>query len=151
MYPSLYDEPALNEIIDRINKLTPESQPIWGKMNVAQMLAHNNVAFDITSGKIPASYNFLMRWMLKTFVKPTVVGDKPYGKNGRTAPVFIVADERDFTAEKAKLVKNFKRFNAEGSSAYEGKVSASFGKLTSQEWSNQYWKHLDHHLRQFGV
>ncbi len=151
MYPSLYDEQTLNELLNRINKLTPESQPLWGKMNVAQMLAHNNVAFDITAGKIPASYNFLMRLMLKTFVKPIVVGNKPYEKNGRTAPVFIVADERDFADEKAKLTDNFKSFHAEGPAAYEGKASPSFGKLTSQEWSNQYWKHMDHHLRQFGV
>jgi len=151
MYPSLFNEQTLNEMLDRIDKLTPDSQALWGKMNVAQMLAHNNVAFDISSGKISVSYNFLTRWMLKTFVKPTVVGAKPYVKNGRTAPVFIVADEKEFTTEKTKLVDNFRRFQAAGAATYEGKISSSFGKMTSQEWSNQYWKHLDHHLRLFGV
>lgn len=151
MYPSLFEKQTLDEMLVRIGKLTPESKPLWGKMNVAQMLAHNNVAFDITAGKIPASYNFLMRWMLKTFVKPVVVGDKPYEKNGRTAPVFIVADERDFAIEKARLVENFKEFQAAGATTYEGKESPSFGKLTGQEWSNQFWKHMDHHLQQFGA
>ncbi len=151
MYPSLYEEQTLNEMLDRIHKLTPESQPLWGKMNVAQMLAHNNVAFDITSGKTPTSYNFLMRWMLKLFVKPIVVGKKPYQKNGQTAPVFVVTDERDFNTEKDLLVANFKQFHADGAAAYEGKASPSFGNMTSQEWSNQFWKHMDHHLRQFGV
>ncbi|TXF87124.1 DUF1569 domain-containing protein [Neolewinella aurantiaca] len=151
MFPSLYDQQTLDEMLARIDQLTPESQPLWGKMSVAQMLAHNNVAFDITYGSTPVSYNFLMRWMLKRFVKPIVVGDKPYEKNGRTAPVFIVADERDFAKEKAELIANFNRFHNDGAAAFEGKESASFGKMTSQEWSNQFWKHMDHHLRQFGV
>lgn len=151
MFPSLFDKLTLDEIITRVNLLTPETQPEWGKMTVAQMLAHNNVAFDITNGKIPVSYNFLMRFMLKMFVKDTVVGKKPYVKNGRTAPVFIVDGERDFAKEKAELIANLESFHAEGAGAYEGRESASFGKLSSQEWSNQYWKHLDHHLRQFGV
>lgn len=151
MYPSLYEKQTLDELLTRIEKLSPEFRPLWGKMNVAQMLAHNNVAFDITYGRTPASYNFLMRWMLKTFVKPIVTGDKPYEKNSRTAPVFVVSDERDFVKEKAELVTNFKRFHADGAAAYEGKESASFGKMTSQEWSTQFWKHMDHHLRQFGV
>jgi len=151
MFPSLFDKTTLDEMIARVNQLTPETQPGWGKMNVAQMLAHNNVAFDITNGKISASYNFLMRFILKTFVKSTVVGKKPYGKNGSTAPVFVVNDERDFAKEKALLIANLEGFQAEGPAAYEGRESPSFGKLTSQEWSNQFWKHLDHHLRQFGV
>lgn len=151
MFPSLFDKQVLDEMIARVNQLTPESQPEWGKMSVAQMLAHNSVGFDITNGKTPVSYNFLMRFMLKMFVKDVVVGKKPYEKNGRTAPVFVISDERDFAKEKAELIANLEGFHAEGAAAYEGRESPSFGKLTSQEWSNQYWKHLDHHLRQFGV
>lgn len=151
MYPSLFEKPVLDDMIARINQLSPESQPVWGKMNVAQMLAHNSVGFDITYGKTPASYNFMMKLMLKFFVKPIVVGNKPYEKNGRTAPAFIVADERDFGLEKVKLVDYFKQFSTDGASAFEGKKSPSFGSLTSQEWSNMFWKHMDHHLRQFGV
>jgi hypothetical protein len=35
------------EMVDRVNKLTPESKPLWGTMNVAQMLAHCNVTYDM--------------------------------------------------------------------------------------------------------
>lgn len=150
MYPSIFDQETVNEILARVDKLTPESTPLWGKMKVAQMLAHNNVGFDITYGKIPVSYNFFMRFMLKMFVKGTVVGNKPYEKNSRTAPAFIISDERDFAKEKAELVANIQRVHADGAAAFEGRESASFGKLTAQEWSNQFWKHLDHHLTQFG-
>jgi hypothetical protein len=138
-------------MLARVEKLTPESTPLWGKMNVAQMLAHTNVGFDIANGQIPVSYNFLMRFMRKMIVKSTVVGNKPYEKNGRTAPAFVIADERDFAKEKAALIANFKAFHAAGAGAYEGRVSEAFGKLSAQEWSNTYWKHMDHHLTQFGA
>lgn len=150
-YPSIFEEQNVTDYVGRINQLTPETQPQWGKMNVAQMLAHNSIAFDINYGVIPVSYNPISRFMVKLFAKSTVVGDKPYGKNGRTAPVFIISDERDFAAEKAKLIDYLHRIQQEGAAAYEGKVSPAFGKLSSQEWSTMYSKHLDHHLTQFGV
>jgi len=151
MYPSIFEQETVTNLLARINNLTPETTPDWGKMNVAQMLAHNNVGFDITYGKTPVSYNFFMRLMLKMFVKDVVVGNKPYTKNGQTAPVFVISDKRDFDKEKEELIANIHRVNADGAAAFEGRVSPSFGKLTAQQWSNQFWKHLDHHLTQFGV
>jgi hypothetical protein len=38
-----------------------------------------------------------------------------------------------------------------GADAFEGKESNSFGKLTASEWNIMMYKHLDHHLTQFGV
>jgi len=151
MYPSVFTPQTNTDLIARIEQLTPETQPGWGKMNVGQMLAHCSISYDITYGKIDVSYNWFMRQMLGWFVKPMVVGNKPYKKNGQTAPVFVISDERDFAAEKARLIANIKQVEADGASAFEGRESPSFGPMTAQEWSNQFWKHLDHHLTQFGV
>lgn len=150
-YASIFTPGVSEGLIDRINKLTPTTPAGWGKMNVAQMLAHLNVAYDLETGAIPTNNNMIMRWVLKKFVKPSVVGDKPYPKNGRTAPVFIISDERDFEKEKAKLIAHVERVQRAGASAYEGKANPSFGPMTAQEWSTLYHKHMDHHLTQFGV
>lgn len=151
MYPSIFDPNTTTTILERLNKLTPASQAQWGKMSVAQMLAHLNVAYDINYGKIPVHYNWFAKLMLKLFVKSTVVGSKPYKKNGQTAPVFIISDERNFDLERSKLETYLHKMEAEGAAAYAGKESPSFGVLTAQEWSNQFYKHLDHHFTQFGV
>ena len=151
MYPSIFDPATTEAMLTRLEGISADTTPQWGKMNAGQMLAHLNVAYDITNGKLPVSYNPFMRLMLKMFVKKIVVGSKPYAKNGQTAPVFIIEGDRDFAAEKAKLVANMKAVEAEGAAAYEGRVSPSFGKMSSQEWSNQFWKHMDHHFTQFGV
>lgn len=151
MYPSVFDPATTATLLERLNKLSEDSQPQWGKMTVSQMLAHLNVAYGITYGEIPVSYNWFTKQMLKLFVKSTVVGNKPYKRNGQTAPVFVIDDERDFNVERSKLETYLQKMEAEGAAAYEGKESPSFGVLTAQEWSNQFYKHMDHHLTQFGV
>ena len=150
-YPSIFESNVLDSIFKRLEKLSPSTVPQWGKMNAGQMLAHLNVSYDITYGKTTVKNNFLMKMILKILVKPMVVGNKPYKKNSQTAPYFVVADERDFEAEKSKLIAYMKQMQQEGAAKYEGKESASFGKMTAQEWSNQYYKHLDHHFTQFGI
>ncbi len=149
--PSVFDASTTELIRHRLDKLSADTIPLWGKMNAAQMLGHLNIGYDIASGKIPTKYNWFMKLMLGWFVKPMVIGDKPYTKNSQTAPVFIVSDERNFEAEKAIFLANVERMQQEGAAAYEGKVSNSFGKMTSNEWSRQFYKHTEHHFSQFGI
>lgn len=151
VYPSIYEPQTVADLKARIEKLQPDSPRRWGKMDVAQMLAHCNVAFELTYGEKEVQYNFLMKLFLKAFVKKQVVGPKPYPRNGQTAPVFVIADERDFAKEKTRLLAYLDRMQAEGATAYEGRESPSFGPMTAEEWSVQFVKHLDHHLQQFGV
>lgn len=151
MYPSVFTPQTNVDLIARIGQLTPDTQPQWGKMAVAQMMAHCSVAYDIAYEKIPVKFNWFMRQMLTFLVKPTVVGTKPYKKNTQTASVFVIDDERDFETEKQRLIDNIKQVEASGADYFDGKESPSFGRLSAQEWSNQFWKHLDHHLTQFGV
>lgn len=148
---SSFDQNHINEAIARINQLTSTTTPQWGEMNVAQMLAHLNVAYDMAyTDKYPQP-NFLVRWLLTRFVKPAVVGPKPYQKNGRTAPAFLVSADQDFEKEKKKLIDYVQKTQTLGSAHFEQKESNSFGKLTASEWSTLFAKHLDHHLTQFGV
>lgn len=137
--------------IDRINKLTPETQAQWGKMDVAQMLAHCNVAYDMSLTDQYSKPGSFKKFMLKMFVKGAVVGPKPYPKNGRTAPEFVIADERDFEVEKKKLIDYIIKVRNLGGNHFNGKDSHSFGSLTENEWNTMFSKHLDHHLTQFGV
>lgn len=147
----IFNKETAQEFIERINKLSPSSQANWGKMNVGQMLAHSNVTYEfIYDNKHPAPGGF-GKLMLKLFVKPIVVNEKPYKNNSRTAPAFIITDERVFENEKNRLINYITKTQQLGRKEFEGKESLSFGKLTAQEWNNMFVKHLDHHLGQFGV
>ena len=148
---NIFTTETTNEIIARINSLTNETQALWGKMHVAQMLAHCSASYEtIYTNKHPKP-NAFVKFILKKLVKKYVVNEKPYKKSSKTAPYFIIADERDFEAEKKKLIDYILKTQELGENAFEGKESVSFGSMTKNEWNNMLYKHLDHHLSQFGA
>lgn len=148
---NLYEKSVTDELIARIEALKPDSQPLWGKMSVDQMLAHCSIAYEMAYTDKHPKPNAFMRFLLKTFVKSGVVNEKPYPKNARTAPVFVIADRRDFEKEKSQLIEFLHKTQQLGADYFEGKASPSFGRMTAKEWNNLFYKHLDHHLNQFGV
>jgi hypothetical protein len=95
--------------------------------------------------------NFLMQLMLKAFVKNMVVSERPYKHNLQTAPVFIVKNDKNFDAEKNQLIAHITKTQQLGEAYFDGKASLSFGVLNKTEWNNMFYKHLNHHLMQFGV
>ena len=149
---NVFDAKDAQEYINRINNLTPETQRKWGKMSVDQVLAHLNVAYDLTftPEKFPKP-NFIAKFLLSKFVKPKITNEIPYKQSLPTSPVFIIADKRNFEEEKAKLIGNIQRVQQLGREAFEGKENINFGKMTAQCWNNMFAKHLNHHLDQFGV
>jgi hypothetical protein len=152
MIKNIFSQEVTQELINRINQITPNQQPLWGKMSADQVLAHCNVPYSYTFE--PEKFKkpgFLMGFMLKTFVKKMVTGEKPYPKNSRTAPEFVMVGSKDFEVEKAKLIANIQKCQQLGESYFEGKENHSFGKMNSKEWNVLFYKHLDHHLTQFGV
>ena len=152
MIKNIFTKEVTNALIDRINNLTPTTQPQWGKMSVAQMLAHCNVAYEMIfePGKHPRP-NAVMRFFIKLMAKKAVVNDQPYPKNSRTAPAFLVSSEKDFDKEKTRLIDYLKKVQELGEDHFHNLESHSFGPLTKEEWSNLFYKHLDHHLGQFAV
>lgn len=149
---NVFDAQDAQEYINRINNLTPETQRKWGKMSVDQVLAHLNVAYDLTftPEKFPKP-SFITKFLLSMFVKPKITNEIPYKQSLPTSPAFIIADERNFEEEKGKLIGNIQRVQQLGREAFEGKENINFGKMTAQGWNNMFAKHLNHHLDQFGV
>jgi hypothetical protein len=152
---NIFDAAEAQALIARIEALTPETAPLWGKMSVGQMLAHCSRPFDTIFDpqytKDHPRPNALVRGLLRLFLKPIVVGPKPFKRNMPTAPEFIVSDARDVAAEQERLVGYVQRVQDMGAEAFEGKESHSFGPLAAPEWSMLFYKHTDHHLKQFGV
>jgi hypothetical protein len=148
---NIFDLTVTSTLVSRINKINPSTQPSWGKMSVDQMLVHCCVPYEMVFTEIHSRPHPLFRFMLKLFVKQGVVNEKPYPKNSKTAPAFIITGSKDFEQEKTRLIAFVQQTHALGASYFEGKESLSFGPLSSQEWNNLFYKHLDHHLTQFGV
>ncbi|NNM32786.1 MAG: DUF1569 domain-containing protein [Gemmatimonadetes bacterium] len=155
MRPDFFEPEIADAMVARIGALTAETEPVWGQMSVAQMLAHCSRPFesvyDPEYAKAHPPPNFVVRTLLRLLVKPLVVGEKPYKRSMRTAPEFVIGEGRDFATEQQRLMAFVKRAQEEGEAAFEGRESHSFGPLTAREWSTLFHKHTDHHLTQFGV
>jgi hypothetical protein len=147
---SLFNSTENQEIIERIGKLTHSSQSLWGKMNVSQMLAHCTISLKIAFGEIKPKSNIFLKLMGKVF-KKKIFAQEQFRKNSPTGKEFIITDKKDFDKEKPALISYVRRFLDSGSESLAKEPHGFFGKLTVEEWDMLMWKHLDHHLRQFGV
>jgi hypothetical protein len=149
--PNIFTAPVADTVIQRIKQLKPDSKPNWGKMNVSQMLAHCNVAYELVYENKHPKPNFFMKLIMKSFVKKIVTNEVPYKQGNPTAPAFMIKDERSFEKEQLRLIDYINKTKALGEGYFHNKESHSFGKLTQAEWNNMFYKHLNHHLTQFGV
>ena len=149
--PNIFQKNVSNQVIERINQLKPNTQPNWGKMSVAQMLAHCNVTYEMVFEDKHPRPNFFMKFILKSFIKKVVVSETPYKHNSGTAPAFLIKETKDFEAEKTRLIGHISKTQELGEVNFDNKESPSFGILNTTEWNNMFYKHLDHHLTQFGV
>ncbi len=146
----LFAATDLQEVLQRIDKLKPDTQRLWGKMDASQMLAHCNAAMEVAIGEKFPPQVFIGK-LLGGLVKKSYLGEKPFPKNSPTDKSFIMTGKKDFQKEKENLKQILTRFSEGGAAKCTTHRHSFFGKMTSEEWSILMYKHIDHHLRQFGV
>lgn len=147
---SLLASDGATAIIERINKLRADSVPLWGKMNVSQMLAHCRRAIEVPLGEHRLKRNILMK-LFGGLVKKTVLSDKPYKRGLPTDASFVIKDTPDFEPEKQRLIQAIRKFASTDPADLDRRRHPYFGRMTAREWDKSQGKHLDHHLQQFGV
>ena len=147
---SVFNADTQKSIERRLQVLRPDSPRQWGKMNSAQMLAHCAAALEVACGDRPKKQALLGR-LVTPFIRSRLLGEKPFGRNAPTDPDFVIADERDFAAERTRVASLLTRFCAQGPSGAANQVHSFFGRLSGDEWGRLMYKHLDHHVRQFGA
>ncbi|MCB9907373.1 MAG: DUF1569 domain-containing protein [Planctomycetes bacterium] len=147
--PSLRDADACANMVQRLHSLQPDSKPQWGKMNVCQMLAHCQYPFKTAFGEM-VSKRALIGILLGRFAKRKFIdSDAPFGKNSPTDPNFLDRNANGFEEQRQAVIDLLHRFQTSGASTK--RPHPFFGALTANDWDRLMWKHLDHHLRQFGV
>jgi|GraSoiStandDraft_36_1057302.scaffolds.fasta_scaffold35385_3 hypothetical protein len=148
---NLFEAARVEEVKERMAQLRPDSERLCGKMNAPQALAHCSAAVEWAVGDRIPPRMFLGR-IMGQIVKPMVLGnDEPMRRNSPTTKDLVVQDERDLGTERERLRGLIDRFAAGGPKGCTTHPHSFFGKLTPEEWATLIYKHLDHHLRQFGV
>ncbi len=145
---SIFNADAHKEIIDRIEKLNENTLAHWGKMNVSQMVWHCQGPFNIMLEK--NDYGMKPSWLAKVFFKKSLYNDKSWRKNLPTAKFLKTKDDKNFIMEKPKLVELVNEAYSHRERK-EWNPHPAFGNFTHDQWGQMQYKHLDHHLKQFGV
>lgn len=146
----LFDPEAAADIYGRIENLTPEAKALWGKMNVAQMLSHIQVPIEVALGDKKLKRT-LIGLLFGRIAKKKLFDEKPFPQNLPTDASFLRKGDHDFDIEKQRVSSLLNRFVSGGHAGLSHLPHPFFGKMTPTEWGTSMHKHLDHHLRQFGV
>ncbi len=148
---NLFEAARVEEVKQRIAQMRADSSRQWGTMNPAQALEHCSRGIEMALGDLNPP-RVLVGRLLGWIVKPKVMGnDEPIRRNSPTARELVVQEERDLGTERTRLCGLIDRFVAGGPAGCTTHPHAFFGRLTPDEWAILMYKHLDHHLRQFGV
>jgi len=148
---NLFQAERVDEIKGRLRHLRADNTRQWGTMNPAQMLAHCSAGLQMAAGEIRPRRALIGRIIGPAIKRVAVRDEEPMRRNSPTAKELLIAGERDFEAERKRLSGLIDRFAAAGPTGCTDHPHAFFGPLTPDEWSILMYKHLDHHLRQFGV
>jgi hypothetical protein len=146
---SIYNPEDNTQIIERIQKLTPESKALWGKMSVDQMMSHCIAPIDVAFGNLELKTNAIMA-LLGRMLKNKVINAPEFKKDSPTAPAFIRKEHYNFNATQTELIEKVKKFT-EGTQVIKSNKHPFFGEMSYEDWDKLHWKHLDHHLKQFNV
>lgn len=148
---NLFDPADTEGIVLRLKQLKPGAQRQWGKMSVNQMLAHCDASLKTAMGLTFTPRLGLIGRFFGRLMKPAYFSEKPFPKNATTDKTYIIAGQPDFEKERANLIAHINSFFTGGAAQCTTHPQAFFGELTPDEWAIMQWKHLDHHLRQFGA
>ena len=148
--PSLFNASERNALVARFEKLTANSHSRWGKMRVNEMLYHCQAPLKVAIGELKLKQG-LIGLLFGKMAKKSLLKPEPFKQNLPTAPEFKVGGTSpDFEKEKQALLQLIQLFGEAGPQPSRGK-HPFFGAMTEEEWDSLQWKHLDHHLRQFGA
>jgi len=149
---NLYEPAVVRELHSRIGRLQPDSERQWGRMSVAQMLAHCTMTIEMALGEsAPLPRHPLGRLIGGLVKRSLLVKGRPLERNARTHPSVLVEDMREFDLERRRLDEAIDRFAKGGRAACARHPHFFFGLMTPMEWSQFTYIHLDHHLRQFAA
>jgi Protein of unknown function (DUF1569) len=134
-------------IVKRLRQLTPDTKPIWGTLTAPRLLCHLSDQLRVSLGEAPMVRRdtALTRTLLKWLVIYSPIKAPP-GKV-QTSPEMLTTPPGNWQSDLERTESLIQRLAITSTTAAHPK----FGPLSHDGWGRLTWKHLDHHLRQFGV
>jgi len=147
---SIFNEEDNQQIRERLEKLSADTTPHWGKMNAAQMLVHCQKPIEVLTGKLILKGG-LLGFLFGKMAKNNFLKAQGFSKNSPTHPMFKISSNPDFEKEKQVLAAQVTALGELGSKSIATNKHPFFGNMTDEEWGGLMYVHLNHHLKQFGL
>lgn len=144
----LFKNENCENLLLRIENLSKNSEKQWGNLSHEQMLAHCSKVLEVAL-KHYEKQLFIGKLFGKFAVKGILKNKTEMKRGIKSSKILFEEFPRSFEEEKERLTSNLKKFHEKGSAFFENKLHPFFGRLTSSEWSELTYKHLNHHLSQF--
>ncbi|HEX8695855.1 MAG TPA: DUF1569 domain-containing protein [Longimicrobium sp.] len=148
MKKTIFDPEARASLLARMERIPPDRAPAWGKMSAPQMLCHVSDALRSALGDLPVRSKGkklfthpVMRWLLIYVL--------PWPKGAPTAPELLTTGPAEWRADLAAFRELAERMAARDPGG-AWPAHPLFGALSGKAWGDLTYRHLDHHLRQFG-
>ena len=146
---SILNEGDRTALLNRMQSLTASSTRRWGQMNVVGMLQHLSLSARMALGELTvASANKRPFQMFP--LKHLLLYVVPFPKGAPTAKELFPDGAASFNEERAIVVNLLEQIGS-GPQAGAGPPHPLFGPLSRREWGVVTYKHVDHHLKQFGA
>lgn len=147
---SIFDSTVRADIVRRIDSLTTNDQPKWGKMTVSQMVRHCVLCEEYYLGNMKIDRSFIGRIFGKNAIRKILKDEQStFQKNAPTAKSFLVREMvSDLEGEKAKWKSLIEKYGSFQSGEF---THWFFGEMTKEQLGQFIYKHCDHHLKQFGA
>ena len=148
MPKSLSNSLAREELLDRLGRLSPDASPRWGTMSAPQMLAHLADWMLMAKGELKtAPKNKPLRYPP---LKQLAIYWLPFPRGVPTAPELISRKPSEWVTECAAVREHMRWFEHRDPRAAWPEHPV-FAKMSGRAWCVLGYRHMDHHLRQFGV
>lgn len=145
---TVWNEQDRRELQERVVRLNPEAKGQWGRMTAPQMLAHLTDALRMALGDLPCESKKLpIRYPP---LKQLIVYLLPFPKGAPTAPELVGRAALSWRGETSDLVLLLDRMGR-APADFAWPEHPAFGALSRRAWGVLVYRHMDHHLRQFGV
>ncbi|MEO6883258.1 MAG: DUF1569 domain-containing protein [Bacteroidia bacterium] len=148
---TIFDKETRDKLIERISKLDENSIAQFGKMNIYQMVKHCTLYEEWILGKNKPEYKqaFIGRLFGKMALKDIIKDESPLKRNVPTLSFLKVKKAiGDIEAEKSKWIILIEEYEYFSNPDF---IHSFFGKMTKEQIGYMAYKHIDHHLRQFGA
>ncbi|MEO8636035.1 MAG: DUF1569 domain-containing protein [Gemmatimonadales bacterium] len=134
-------------LVGRLRRLTPTTQPGWGRLTAPRMLCHLSDQLRVALGDLPARQR--STWFTRTVARWLIIHTGLRAPPGKvpTLPEMLTTEPGGWAGDLARVESLLER--ASGAASFA--AHPAFGPLSQREWAVLAWKHVDHHLRQFGV